>query len=267
MPPAEKSCREMLSHFRKWLTLWLVCLALLAAVLSVLAVRNRGLPVFFSRMPVIGRFLTRTVGIRLVLRHPNNNTLASCELFRGDGEVHDYRVAVCGPVREDLPRLIRGSYYDLNGLEVSRVTDGAGIHAEFYPNGLPYTLTFYANGFPKGPAIRWSMNGEVARCLFVESPGHPRGKSYYFHREGGIAKELDCFTGTWYRYEKRWYTNGVLKLRATYDENGELVTGEYFGPGGVLTQQIEKSVEDLTVRNRCVKRLQQMSLPINNPKQ
>jgi hypothetical protein len=192
--------------------------AIVALLSLVILVASRtGVPVAVTNVPFLGQWLTRSIGIRLVLDYPNGRT-ASREVFRGQGQVYDYRVVAHETPQGELPPLVKGVYFSPEGKAVARVKDGTGIHVMFYTNGTPYELTFYADGLACGPVLRWSMNGELACSRFVTAPGFPIARTYYFHRDGGLHREMAAFDGIRYRVEKHWATNGTLELSRLWDD-------------------------------------------------
>lgn len=141
----------------------------LILVSFVLVTRQTGLPLFVTRIPWLGGFLTEAIGVRLTIKY-NDGIMASREVFRGRGHVYNHRmVDTRDPFPAELPPLVKGTYYNQHGKAISWIRAGRGVSVFFYSNNVPMELSFYDEGRPCGPSVMWTWGGDVARAYPTES--------------------------------------------------------------------------------------------------
>ena len=234
---------------RRWYLSISACLVGLVICVSVL--RQTGVPLGFSRAGFLQGLLTRFVGVRIVRTYQGDST-ATVEVYRGDGVAYNPRALYCPslPAAPDaLPPLVRADCFSPRGQWYAGVRKGFGIFTDFYPNGTPASLTFFAKGQEWGPALRWGAKGQLLAYDLTDDFGLPHGISRRYSLAGKLTEEMLFHHGTRV-YAERYYSDGRPRERVTYGTNGVVRLTEHFSPGGVITQRIGAAISPRDLSER-----------------
>lgn len=156
--------------------------------------------------------------------------------------------------------ILKGTYYDEHGQEISVVENGMGFRAVFEGKTLSMLVQIF-QGSPEGGVKQFTPQGEISRIYHIKN-GRKNGEeiNYFLSSEkGDPSKDLlpklsmnwsqDTIHGT----VKTWYNNGQLQSQREYTQNKKNGPSLAWYKEGTL-MFVEEYEEDRLVKGQYYKK-------------